>query len=66
LQVIELARLGGKTLSRVINKMLKKVSDDSVLIKFTYYGMGKNDNFQLLTINKAIFGNLCAIIINLF
>ncbi|CAI6377753.1 unnamed protein product [Macrosiphum euphorbiae] len=55
LVVSELTRLGGKTLSRIINKMLKKVFDDTILIKFTYYGLRNKDNFHTLSINKAIF-----------
>jgi len=57
LQVSELTRLGGKTLSRIINKMLKKVFDDTILIKFTYYGLRNKESFHTLSINKAIFGN---------
>ncbi|XP_060865221.1 uncharacterized protein LOC132945897 isoform X2 [Metopolophium dirhodum] len=55
LVVSELTRLGGKTLSRIINKMLKKVFDDTILIKFTYYGLRNKENFHTLSINKAIF-----------
>ncbi|CAI6365956.1 unnamed protein product [Macrosiphum euphorbiae] len=55
LVVSELTRLGGQTLSRIINKMLKKVFDDTILIKFTYYGLRNKDNFHTLSINKAIF-----------
>ncbi|XP_022179090.1 uncharacterized protein LOC111039771 [Myzus persicae] len=55
LVVSELTRLGGKTLSRIINKMLKKVFDDTILIKFTYYGLRNKESFHTLSINKAIF-----------
>jgi len=54
LQVSELTQLGGKTLSRIINKMLKKIFDDTILIKFTYYGLRNKGNFHTLSINKAI------------
>jgi len=55
--VWELARVGGKSLKTMIYKMMKKVFYDQVLISYTYYGLRNKENFSLLGINKAIFGN---------
>jgi len=55
--VWELARVGGKSLKSMIYKMMKKVFDDQILISYTYYGLRNKNNFSLLAINKAIFGN---------
>lgn len=41
---------------------MKKVFADKVLMEYTYYGLRNKKNFSVLSINKAIFGNLIIII----
>lgn len=53
----ELARTGGKSLSNM-KKIMKKVFSDKVSTEYTYYRLRNKNNFSILSINKAIFGNL--------
>jgi len=72
--VCELARTGGKSLPNMIYKIMKKVFSDKVLTEYTYYGLRNKNNFSILSINKAIFGNLinyiflssCSFVYNIF
>lgn len=57
LQVYELSRIGGKSLQNMIYKIMKRVFEDGILIQYTYYGLRNKENFSLLAINRAIFGN---------
>lgn len=61
----ELARVGGKSLKGMIYKIMKKVFDDQILISYTYYGLRSKENFSQLNINKAIFGNIMHINIDI-
>lgn len=40
---------------------MKKVFADKVLTEYTYYGLRNKKIFSVLSINKAIFGNLIII-----
>ncbi|CAI6363437.1 unnamed protein product [Macrosiphum euphorbiae] len=53
--VCELIRVGGKSLKDMIYKMMKKIFADTLLQKFTYFGLRNKCNFSTLYTNKAIF-----------
>lgn len=47
--IYELARIGGKSLKNMVNKIMKKVFNDKIQYK---------NNFSLLANTKTIFGNI--------
>jgi hypothetical protein len=55
--MLELLRIGGKSVKQMLQKMMKNFFLDFVLKDFTYHGLRNKYNFTSLLINRVIFGN---------